>query len=80
MLSRRANGTTMTMMLMGHMWGNTARARGPAKEQEYVHGVGTARQHAKQRAHEDTGTGQRNKDVRRRLSRHDTSIMGESVG
>ena len=38
---RRADGTT-TMMLMGHTWANTARAYGPVKEQEGVHGIGTA--------------------------------------
>jgi hypothetical protein len=40
------------MMLMGHTWASTARAHGSAKEQGGVHGVGTAGQHAKQRAHE----------------------------
>jgi hypothetical protein len=52
MCSRRADGTT-TMMFMGHTWANTAQAHGPAKEQKDVHGIGTAGQHAKQRAHEN---------------------------
>ena len=80
MRSWRADGTTTTMMLTGHTRTITARAHGPAKKQESVHGVGTAGQHAKQRAHEDENGTQRNTDVRHRLSRHDTSIMGESVG
>ena len=83
MRSRRADGTTTTMMLMGHTWANTARAYGPAKEQEGVHGIGTAGQYAKQRAHEDetrTRRTRRNTDVRRRPFRHDISIMKESVG
>ena len=48
MRSRRADGTTMTMR---HTRANTARVHGPAKEKKGVHGVGTAGQHAKQRAH-----------------------------
>jgi hypothetical protein len=83
MRSRRADGTTATMMLMEHTRANTARAHGPAKDQEGVHGVGTAGQHARQRAHEDD-TRTRNETKHRysplRLSRHDIFIMGESVG
>ena len=53
MRSRRADGTTTTMMMMGRTWASTARARGPAKEHEGVYGVGEAGQHAMQRAQED---------------------------
>ena len=53
MRSRRADGMTTTMMLTGYTWASTAQARGPAKEQEGVHGVGAVGQHTKQRAHEN---------------------------
>ena len=39
-----------------HARANMARAHGPAKEQEGIHGLGIAGQRAKQRAHKDTRT------------------------
>ena len=38
MRSQHANGMTATMMLTGHTRASTARACGPTKEQEGVHG------------------------------------------
>ena len=81
MRSRRADWTTTTIVLTGHTRENTARAHGPAKEQEGVHGGGTLGQHAKQRAHEDETRTRRDETLMfaaGRLLRH--AIMGESVG
>ena len=58
------------MMLTGHTRTITARAHGPAKKQESVHGVGTAGQHAKQRAHEDENEKRHNTDFRFRWTRY----------
>ncbi len=59
----------------GHTWASTARARGPSKEQEGVHVVGTAGQHVKQRAHEDGTRTKQNKTLMFTAGRLDTIYL-----
>ena len=47
-----------TMMLMGYTWADTARPMARLVEQEDVHGIGTAGEHAKRHVHGNEDQGQ----------------------